>query len=76
MIHLKEVRRVPADPAPETVRSELERLGLSQVDGAKLLHVDPRTMRRYLQPVGTPGALRMPFAQFALLKLTKKDNAR
>lgn len=76
MIRMQDVRRVDWAATPDNIRRELERLGLAQTEAAALLRIDPRTMRRYLQEPGSPGAAHMPFGSFALLRLTKKDNAR
>lgn len=74
MIKLQEVRRIDWSPTPDNIKAELERLGLTQVQAAELLRINPRSMRAYLQARGTKNAATMPFGSFALLRLTKRDN--
>jgi DNA-binding transcriptional regulator YiaG len=45
---------------PAQLRAVLDRLGLSQSEAARLLSIDPRTMRRWVldeQPVPAPVAI-------------------
>lgn len=74
MITAEKIRKMHP-PTPERVRRELDRLGLSQTEGAALLRVNERTMRRYLQDPGSPGSTPMPFGSFALLRMVEKENA-
>lgn len=72
MISANEIERVTFNHTPEEIEAQLRRLRLTQVEGAELLRIHPRTMRRYLQAPGTPGSTPMPFPTFALLRLTKR----
>jgi hypothetical protein len=49
---------------PAKLRASLDRLGLSQVAGARLLRIEERTMRRWCA-----GATAIPFSAWALLCL-------
>jgi hypothetical protein len=57
---------------PDELRSELNRLGLSQVGAGKVLAVEPRTVRRW-----AAGEVAIPQAVAMLLpKLSPKEVAR
>lgn len=73
MIKMKDVHRIPYTPAPECVRKELDRLGITQAEAAELIRVNERTMRRYLQEPATEGSTPMPFGGYALLRLAKRN---
>lgn len=69
MIAQTTIANVEYDGSPDAVRAELERLGIAQTEAARLLRIDPRTMRRYLQDTTTKGHVPIPFPHLALLKL-------
>lgn len=72
MITTDDIKRLRQEPTPDNVRAQLDRLQLTQQEGAALLRINERTMRRYLQEPGTSGAAAMPFSSFALLRLAKR----
>lgn len=72
MITIDSVKRMRQEPTPENIRAQLDRLGMTQEEGAALLRVNPRTMRRYLQVPGTPGSTPMPFSTFTLLRMIEQ----
>jgi hypothetical protein len=45
---------------PTEIRTAIARLGLSQVEAARLLGVAPATFRRWLMQPGTPSRLEPP----------------
>lgn len=73
MIHQSTIHRLVYDPSPDVIRRQLARLKLTQAEGAALLRVDPRTMRRWLQE--GPGSSPIPFAALAILKSAEPVDA-
>lgn len=71
MITIDSLKRIRQEPTPANIRAQLGRLGLTQQQGAELLRINPRTMRRYLQEPGTPGSVPMPFPTFVLLRMVE-----
>jgi len=61
------------NPSPDYLRALLARAGLSQSEAARLLGIDPRTMRSYLSDsAAVARSSRAPYAvQFALESLAK-----
>ena len=54
------------------LRDTLARLGLSQTRAARLIGVDDRTMRRWLEPPGAPGHRTMPVPVSRLMDLMER----
>lgn len=61
------------NPSPEYLRALLAKAGLSQSEAARLIGIDPRTMRSYLSDAATVSrSSRAPYSvQFALESLAK-----
>ncbi len=61
------------NPSPEYLRALLASAGVSQSEAARLLRIDPRTMRSYLSDAAAVArSSRAPYAvQFALESLAK-----
>jgi hypothetical protein len=72
MIDAREAERITPIITPAMVREQIERLGWTQGEAAAYLRVDPRTMRRWLASTESPTAAPIPFAYYALLRLTRK----
>ncbi|MGE5877199.1 hypothetical protein [Klebsiella quasipneumoniae] len=61
------------NPSPDYLRALLASAGVSQSEAARLLRIDPRTMRSYLSDAAAVSrSSRAPYAvQFALESLAK-----
>lgn len=73
MITPDQITKIKKNPTAKDVQAEIDRLGYSQSELSELLHIDPRTLRRYLQARGTDGATPIPFPTFALLRLLRPE---
>ncbi len=55
------------------VRAHIERLGIPQTEAARLLRIDPRTMRTYVSETdGKKSISKMPFASYVVLSTLKR----
>lgn len=60
------------NPSPEYLRALLAQAGVSQSEAARLLRIDPRTMRSYLSPESVSRRSDAPFAvQLALERMAE-----
>ncbi len=58
------------DPRPEYLRELVAQSGLSQVECARLIGIDPATLRKYLMPSGASSRLNADYrTQYALEQL-------
>jgi len=58
------------NPSPDYLRALLAQAGVSQSEAARLLRIDPRTMRSYLSPSSVRRRSDAPFAvQLALERM-------
>mgnify|MGYP003614543333 CR=1 FL=1 len=65
------------NPNPDYLRSLIEQASLTQTDAAKLVGVDPRTMRRYLAFTDSKNYIKAPYAvQYCLERLANKKDSR
>ena len=65
------------NPNPDYLRSLIEQASLTQTGAAKLVGVDPRTMRRYLAFTDSKNYIKAPYAvQYCLERLANKKDSR
>jgi transcriptional regulator with XRE-family HTH domain len=61
------------DPRPEYLRALVEQSGLSQVECARRIGLDPATLRKYLMPAGASSRLTADYrTQYALERLAQR----
>jgi hypothetical protein len=69
MALIRPIRPLPIKPTAAKLRRLMQEYGITCKSAARLMRCDPRSVRLYLQPEGTPGAQRIPLGRFELLIL-------